>query len=224
MLVSMCVANAIAAGVPLAPSSFSLAVKNSPSQCSLVRRVLGPAEFAVGLRAHGPAGGACGAEGAIRLRGGGRKKEESSEEESDGVIGSKVGKSPKKTTPMAKGKKKVESEESDGSEQEVSGGSEEDDDNDEGDNVSNLFSVSFCLDHGRAHFYDYSSFRAQFRERRALSMRGKLSGGPCVRAYVMNDMNVMCVSWHRTLVVLAVVFRTDLIRKMRPQAPNQRER
>jgi len=172
MLVSMCVANAIAAGVPLAPSSFSLAVKNSPSQCSLVRRVLGPAEFAIGLRAHGPAGGACGAKGAIRLRGGGRKKEESSEEESDGVIGSKVGKSPKKTTPMAKGKKKVESEESDGSEQEVSGGSEEDDDNDEGDNVSNLFRVSFCLDHGRvrgrAHFCCYSCFRAQFQERTGL--------------------------------------------------------
>jgi hypothetical protein len=57
-----------------------------------------------------------------RLRGGGRKKTEDSDDSKDGVIGSKVGKSPKRGQPV-KGKKAEASEDSDGSDNDE--GSEE---------------------------------------------------------------------------------------------------
>jgi hypothetical protein len=47
-----------------------------------------------------------------RLRGGGRKQEDDGSDDSDGVIGSKVGKSPKKKPTPVKAAKKAESEES----------------------------------------------------------------------------------------------------------------
>ena len=47
-----------------------------------------------------------------RLRGGGRKQEDDGSDDSDGVIGSKVGKSPKKKPTPAKAAKKAKSEDS----------------------------------------------------------------------------------------------------------------
>ena len=79
--------------------------------------------------------------GITRLRGGGRSKEDVGKGKTDKVIGSKVGKSPKKSMPkkstpkkaVSKGKRKKESDGSSGVEEGVDSEGEDDDDDEVGE-------------------------------------------------------------------------------------------
>jgi hypothetical protein len=107
-----------------APAAYQEEVRQNPARLTLPRRALHLTPSSVKAQLRVPAG-------ITRLRGGGRSKEDMGKGKTDKVIGSKVGKSPKKSTPKkaaSKGKRKKESDGSSGSEEGGDSESEDDDD------------------------------------------------------------------------------------------------
>ena len=91
------------AGHPRPPGARVL---RPPAACAFVHFSLLPGPLGI------PGASCTDGEWVGRLRGGGRKQEDDGSDDSDGVIGSKVGKSPKKKPTPVKAAKKADSEES----------------------------------------------------------------------------------------------------------------
>ena len=91
------------AGLPRPPGARAL---RPLSACAFVHFSLLPGPLGI------PGASCTDGELVGRLRGGGRKQEDDDSDDSDGVIGSKVGKSPKKKPTPAKAAKKAKSEDS----------------------------------------------------------------------------------------------------------------